>query len=48
MVNKFNKLFNKPLSSRDINIDKDVLFNFKNLNLKYFILDRKNKQTALN
>ena len=33
--------------SDDINIDKDTLFNFKNLNLKYFI-NRKNKHTALN
>ena len=35
MVNKFNKLFNKPLSSRDINIDKDIILYLEDISVSF-------------
>ena len=35
MVNKFNKLFNKPAPSRDINIDKDIILYLEDISVSF-------------
>tara|TARA_X000001036_G_scaffold65107_2_gene55781 strand:- start:5885 stop:6694 length:810 start_codon:yes stop_codon:yes gene_type:complete len=35
MVNKFNNLFNKPVPSRDINIDKDIILYLEDISVSF-------------